>query len=506
MPDVRRNPINYEKILVKHIIWFLIIFSILPMISSCKDKGNNSVDVDSNTVPIAVAGLDKTVVVGSLVTLDGGGSSDLENSSLTYNWSFTEKPDSSSSVLSDTTNVAPSFVADVVGNYILRLVVNDGNLDSVPSLVVVTTLAPNSAPFAIAGLDKTIVVGSLVTLDGGGSSDLENSSLTYNWSFTEKPDSSSSVLSDTTNVAPSFVADVVGDYVLGLVVNDGEAISVKDEITITVATGVGGVLISDEIWSITNSPYIMTSEVQIAFGTTLYIDAGVRVIGKDLSIRVFGTLSSIGTENKKVKFESLNIVPGNGPTNEWFYINIDYAEASLGSIYYPTSNGGYGSISLRNSVLKNIAYIYLIRPTKDSFFEKNIFINSGGIAVLDHDGGNIYIRNNVFFQSTGDNGQEYAIKNFGSSNTSQTIVEYNSFLGSDRIALMLPSGYTGANITAINNYWNTIDTAEIESMIYDKNDDLGSANYITYSPFLLEPHPDTPDSTPYLSSTTLGIR
>jgi len=47
-------------------------------------------------------------------------------------------------------------------------------------------------------------------------------------------------------------------------------------------------------------------------------------------------------------------------------------------------------------------------------------------------------------------------------------------------------------MTAINNYWNTTDDSVIESMIFDKNDDLRSANYINYLPILTEPHLDTP--------------
>lgn len=46
-------------------------------------------------------------------------------------------------------------------------------------------------------------------------------------------------------------------------------------------------------------------------------------------------------------------------------------------------------------------------------------------------------------------------------------------------------------MTATDNYWNTIDTDIIDSMIYDKNDDLNCAGYIEYEPFLTEPHPDT---------------
>jgi len=361
-----------------------------------------------------------------------------------------------------------------------------------------TDSGDNTAPVANAGPDQTLVVSSLVSLNGSGSSDTDGDPLTYNWSFTSKPVSSSAVLSDSTSAIPSFVADVVGDYVLSLVVNDGSLDSIADEVIVTIATDVGGILSTNTTWNLINSPYLITSDVQIAYGITLQIDADVKVIGNNGNIKVFGVLNATGMENAKIKFDGVNIVPGNGPTNEWFRINIDYAEVNSGSIYYPTGNAVYGSISLRNSILTNMAYMYLWYPVEDCIIEKNIFINSGGISVGHNNNIKVYVRNNAFYQYTGDNGQEYAIKNWASYGTSETVVEYNSFLSNDRFALILPGGYTSSSITAVNNYWNTTDTAVIDSMIYDKNDDLSSAEYITYSPFLTTPDPNTPDISPYI--------
>ncbi len=60
------------------------------------------------------------------------------------------------------------------------------------------------------------------------------------------------------------------------------------------------------------------------------------------------------------------------------------------------------------------------------------------------------------------------------------------------IVLELPSGYDSAAMTATENYWGTTDTEVIDSMIYDKNDDIRCAGFIEYLPILSEPHPDTP--------------
>lgn len=75
---------------------------------------------------------------------------------------------------------------------------------------------------------------------------------------------------------------------------------------------------------------------------------------------------------------------------------------------------------------------------------------------------------------------------------SETVVQYNSFINIDGIALKLWPGHNNSAMTATENYWGTTDTSIIDSMIYDKNDDITCAGYIDYLPILTEPHPETP--------------
>lgn len=67
---------------------------------------------------------------------------------------------------------------DKPGTYTGQLIVNDGQLDSEPDTVTVTTL--NSQPVANAGADQTGQTGIPVQLDGSGSQDVDNNSLTGN--------------------------------------------------------------------------------------------------------------------------------------------------------------------------------------------------------------------------------------------------------------------------------------------------------------------------------------
>ena len=115
--------------------------------------------------------------------------------------------------------------------YVIRLVVNDGFVNSVADTVSITTT--NSPPVANAGLDQTALVTQAVTLDGSGSSDVDGNPLTFAWSFVSRPAESSASLAAPTSVRPTFVVDAPGTYVVQLVVNDGVVDSRPDTISIT---------------------------------------------------------------------------------------------------------------------------------------------------------------------------------------------------------------------------------------------------------------------------------
>jgi|GEM_PF-3425257 len=192
----------------------------------------------ANSAPTANAGTNQNVATGSLVTLNGSGS-DADGDSLTYNWVFTSRPTGSAATLTDSSAAAPTFTADLDGSYVLSLTVNDGTVDSQADSVTITAATANSAPTAAAGADQNVPTGSLVTLDGSGSSDADGDTLSYSWSFVSMPAGSSATLSDATFAQPTFTADVEGNYLLSLVVNDGTVNSTADTVTVTATTEAG---------------------------------------------------------------------------------------------------------------------------------------------------------------------------------------------------------------------------------------------------------------------------
>jgi hypothetical protein len=188
-----------------------------------------------NTVPVANAGVDQSVDTGSEVMLTGAASTDANNDTLTYAWSFTSAPELSTAAFSDVSVVSPSFTADLEGSYVVQLIVNDGTINSVGNSVTISASTPNSAPVANAGMDQNVSANTTVILDGSESSDADSDLLSYTWSLTV-PASSSAVLSGSTLPTPTFTTDVDGLYIAELTVNDGTVDSPVDSVNIVAAT------------------------------------------------------------------------------------------------------------------------------------------------------------------------------------------------------------------------------------------------------------------------------
>ena len=168
--------------------------------------------------------------------LDGSESFDPEGQLITYTWKVISVPTGSQvtdSVLTDKTSPNATFTADVAGKYVFELVVRDGQLDSAPDQVEITATAANVPPNAEAGANQTALVGTLVTLDGGTSTDPDNGPqpLTYSWAFVQVPAGSTRTNADigsATQVQASFVPDKVGSYLLRLTVSDGAGSDTDD--------------------------------------------------------------------------------------------------------------------------------------------------------------------------------------------------------------------------------------------------------------------------------------
>ena len=144
----------------------LLVTTLTALLSACggsSSSNNNTTPVTpSNTTPVANAGVDQSVSVGETVTLDGALSSDADADTLTYTWAFTSIPSDSDASVQNPTNVQPSFVVDIAGDYTLTLIVNDGSVDSTADTVTVTASANNAG---VTDITDAIFSSTLASCD-----------------------------------------------------------------------------------------------------------------------------------------------------------------------------------------------------------------------------------------------------------------------------------------------------------------------------------------------------
>lgn len=112
----------------------------------------------ANSRPVAAAGADQQVAVTALVTLDGTGSFDADGDELSFAWSFTSIPAGSAAVLANPDSATPSFTADTAGLFVAQLIVNDGELDSVPDTVRIDASVPGNNPPEIISTPVTSAI------------------------------------------------------------------------------------------------------------------------------------------------------------------------------------------------------------------------------------------------------------------------------------------------------------------------------------------------------------
>ncbi len=148
-----------------------LLFLVTQSITAC--GGSNSSETNNliNNPPTAHAGSDQTVSTSNTVTLDASASSDSDNDLLTYNWSLITKPLNSTADLIEYNSIFPSFTADLDGDYIIELIVNDGTVNSaVDSVTITSSTATSTTTYAVVDTNVSIsyndITETLIPLQG----------------------------------------------------------------------------------------------------------------------------------------------------------------------------------------------------------------------------------------------------------------------------------------------------------------------------------------------------
>ena len=261
-------------------------------------------------------------------------------------------------------------------------------------------------------------------------------------------------------------------------------------------TQVGGTLTSNTTWTAVNSPYIITDTIQIPENINLTIEPGVTVTTQspnNIMFLINGVIQANGNATNKIIFDgngNSSFFKTNHPVAEGF-VDLDYCIIRNGQSAFWLDNTAY--LNLTNSDLSDLSQTsYLWYPSQDTYIEFNTFTNCAGIKIGTDDyfansSGSVYVRYNLFT-----NNQGYIINNYASYGASKTYINNNSFTNTTGTILEVEKTSTTADMDASQNFWGTANTTIIDSMIYDKNDDVSCSSYINYLPILDSPDPETP--------------
>jgi len=184
------------------------------------------ITVTENQPPIVDAGPDQTLeqtsMQGAMVTLNGTGSSDPDNDTLTYYWNWTG---------SSATGPTPTALFPV-GNTTVTLIVNDGQYNATDT-VNITVQADTTAPVVDAGADVTVEqeshAGTQVTLNGTAA---DNVSTRFNFTWSEN----GAALKTETNVTDTTLIYTfnLGTHIVTLNATDEAGNTGSDNVTVTV--------------------------------------------------------------------------------------------------------------------------------------------------------------------------------------------------------------------------------------------------------------------------------
>ena len=100
-----------------------------------------------NQAPVADAGADQAVAVGTEVSVSGNASTDADGDTLTFAWTLDTVPDGSGATLSAADSAQAAFTPDVEGDYTLTLTVSDGQDSDSDTVTITATVQPTEAEF-----------------------------------------------------------------------------------------------------------------------------------------------------------------------------------------------------------------------------------------------------------------------------------------------------------------------------------------------------------------------
>ncbi|MEA3487380.1 MAG: DUF2012 domain-containing protein [Thermodesulfobacteriota bacterium] len=158
-------------------------------------------------------------------------------------------------------------------------------------------------------------------------------------------------------------------------------------------TEVGGNITEDTTWTQANSPYIVTSTVQVFEETKLTIEPGVTIkFNQDTGLTIGGELYAVGTEDEMIIFTSNQAEPA---PNDWD--NISFITSAVDSIFDSNYNYIAGSI-LKYCIIEYSSGCINLDNT-NLYIGYNILRYNYNGAIRENGSNSLIIGNNIYENS-----------------------------------------------------------------------------------------------------------
>lgn len=268
------------------------------------------------------------------------------------------------------------------------------------------------------------------------------------------------------------------------------------------------------------SNYSLDGTLQIPYGSSLNITAGVSLTGPGFNsrfdpssmIEVFGNLSVEGTNEQRVVMREVMLEADDADGIP--QIRLGYIDFKTGTI----NGNGDALVSINNSVIEDLRDEIGIKRRKgfDDFTQTivgNVFLGTANASrLIEFNSGLLSLNDNYFGVSDDWSGValplalDINIWRFSecpswidgppmslsvTGNTfaypTGTVVRFSE----DACADALDDPFS---VSVAGNFWNSVLVSEIASRIEDKNDDLNLPGPISFEPLLTQPSNDTPTS------------
>jgi len=248
------------------------------------------------------------------------------------------------------------------------------------------------------------------------------------------------------------------------------------------ATTIGGLANSDLVLTKSQSPYSLSSTLQIPAGIKVTVEAGVEIQSNGLQTMFWnqGNLTFNGTRDNPIRLTgkpSLYILTKNAEVGS--QLNIKGVLFNGGSSVWSNQGySGYFSLVFEDNEVKDVTdFIYVWYLLNKAVIQRNVFVNSGGLSVGFSEGRDVSILNNLFI---GPSTTGYWVESWASYG-GQLEVHNNEFRGGPYIAVQLKPDYKDAKISATANFWGSQSLADISKMVNDRSDSLSYVNTIDIS-------------------------